>query len=93
MNCSESEIDDEIYRLLVYYQDRYAETGAEGGLTGFLVVGEGPLEERLQGISSEALGTVVRLLQPNDIGLYFPSGSLRFGDVAAPAAAASFGLR
>ena len=90
--CGDNEIDDEIFRLLVYYKDKY-EIGGDGGSAGrFLLISEGTLNERFAGISAEALGTSARLLGPADIGLDLP-GNLRFTDVAAPAGLAALGWR
>lgn len=90
VNCGREEVDDEIYRLLVYYNDKYGGSGS--GLSRFLVVGDGELDVRLKTITAEALGTSVEPLRPEDIGLYIPSGSVTLADVAAPAGAASFGI-
>jgi len=90
--CADEEIDDEIFRLLVYYKDKY-EIGVNGETAGrFLLISEGKLSERFAGISAEALGASARLLGPADIGLDMP-GNLRFTDVAAPAGLASLGWR
>jgi hypothetical protein len=91
--CADGEIDDEIYRLLVYYKDRF-EQSAESNTTGrFLVIGERALDERFRGISAEALGRSVRLLGPSDLGLALPSAGLKFSDLAAPAGLAALGWR
>jgi len=90
--CGSEEIDDEIYRLLVYYNDRYAGLEGNGALSNFLVVGDdGGMEERLKVISAEALGRPVDLLGPSDVGLELNGGGLSFSDIAAPAGAATFG--
>ncbi|REJ78959.1 MAG: hypothetical protein DWQ47_05815 [Acidobacteria bacterium] len=92
VTCRDDEVDDEIFRLLVYYNDKYS-AGGKNLLSRFLVVGEGGFDERLRGITAEALGTRVDLLQPSDIGLEMVGGSIRFSDVAAPAGIATFGYR
>ncbi len=91
--CRDEEIDDEIFRLLVYYKDKYEESPESGSSGRFLVIGEGSLDDRFAGISAEALGRSVRLLAPADLGLAFPSSSLRFSDIAAPAGLATLGWR
>lgn len=93
VTCGDDEVDDEIYRLLVYYNDKYS--GPEGGgtLSRFLVVGEGEFDSRLKGITAEALGESIDLLRPSDIGLELTNGALKFSEVAAPAGIASFGCR
>lgn len=90
VSCSRGEIDDEIYRLLVYYDDKYGRSG--GGLSRCLVIGDGEIHARLTDIAAEALGVAIRPLQPEDVGLIIPAGTLSFGDIAAPAGAARFGL-
>jgi Tfp pilus assembly PilM family ATPase len=90
--CADREIDDEIFRLLVYYKDRFEQSGSrEGGR--FLVIGEGALDERFRGISAEALGKSVRLLGPSDLGLLIPSAGVKFSEIAAPAGLATLGWR
>jgi hypothetical protein len=89
VTCAESELDDEIYRLLVYYQDRVASGSAEGGLSRLLVLGEGVLTERVDAITSEAIGSVLKVMSPDDVGFEMPAGGLRFEDLAAPAGLAT----
>jgi len=88
--CDSDEMDDEIYRLLVYYNDKYGETESPGELARFLVIGDKDIDLRLKGISAEALGASIKILGPLDLGLELGGGDLRFADVAAPAGAASF---
>ncbi|MDM7921828.1 MAG: hypothetical protein QUS14_05970 [Pyrinomonadaceae bacterium] len=93
VTCSQSELDDEIYRLLMFWHDRFAST-AGAALEKFLLVGNGPAPSRIAQISSEALGRPLSVLAPEDIGLALPVGSgLGFEDLAAPAGLASLGWR
>lgn len=92
VTCRDDEIEDEIYRLLVYYQDKYSAGNSTASSARFLVIGEDGLDERLKAITLEALGFSIDILQPYQIGLELSPGSLNFSDVAAPAGIASFGF-
>lgn len=91
ISCTSAEIDDEIFRLLVYYQDRFMAEGKENGLTRFLAVGGQELTERLNKITSDALGKEVSWLSPGEIGLSVAGAGPEFSSVAAPAALARCG--
>lgn len=91
VTCREDEIDDEIYRLLVYYQDRFSEPDEPSLLERFLVVGKNLVPERLNEITEEALGENLDILRPEDVGLHLPATNLDFVDIAAPAGIASLG--
>ena len=93
VTCAANEFDDEIYRLLMFYNDRFAGNGSANFLDKLLIIGKGLVPEKIKEISSEALGRVIRVLRPDDIGLNLPVSSLSFDDIAAPAGLASFGLR
>lgn len=93
VTCTERERDDEIYRLLMFYNDRFAEPHAGGPLETLLVIGKDFLPTKIKEISNEALGRTLRVLRADDVGLNVPIGSLSFDDLAAPAGLASFGWR
>jgi hypothetical protein len=93
VTCTERERDDEIYRLLMFYRDRFAGPESAGLLDRLLAIGKGLVPNRLKEISAEALGSVVSVLSPEDVGLNIPVGSLRFDEIAAPAALAKLGYR
>lgn len=93
VTCSPSERDDEIYRLLMFYNDRFADPNSGGLLENLLVVGKDLLYSRIKEISTEALGRALRILRAEDVGLSLPSGNLSFDDLAAPAGLATFGWR
>jgi hypothetical protein len=93
VTCAESELDDEIYRLLVYYQDRVAAGSADGRLSRLLVLGEGVDSKRVDAITSEAIGEVLNVLRPDDIGFEIPVNGLSFEDLAAPAGLATLKWR
>ncbi len=88
VTCEQNEIDDEIYRLLMFYSDRF---GGDGGsiLERILVIGRDLVPAKIKEIAAESLGNVTRILNPDDIGLYLPDNSFRFDEVAAPAGLAS----
>lgn len=91
VTCTEQERDDEIYRLLMFYHDRFAEAGSY--LDKLLVIGKGLVPARIRDISAEALGQAATILRPEDVGLNMPASSLRFDDLAAPAGLAALGWR
>ena len=93
VSCGPAEVDDEIYRLLMFYNDRFT-TGGEGNmLNRLLLIGRDLVPERIRSISSEAFGRALTVLRSDDVGLSVPIGSLSFDDLAAPAGLASLGWR
>lgn len=93
VTCSKNERDDEIYRLLMFYNDRFADTRSGGALENLLVVGKDFVTSKIRDISTEALGRTLRILRAEDVGLNLPAGNLAFDDLAAPAGLASYGWR
>lgn len=93
VTCGKGEIDDEIYRLLMFYRDRFATPGNGNYLKGVLAVGKDFVPERLAAISQEALGGPVDVLRPEDVGLFLPPGNFHFDDIAAPAGLAALGYQ
>jgi len=93
VTCKKNERDDEIYRLLMFYNDRFADPNSGGLLETLLVVGKDMLPAKIKDISTEALGRALRVLRAEDVGLNVPVGSLSFDDLAAPAGLASYGWR
>jgi hypothetical protein len=91
VTCSPSEVDDEIYRLVMFYNDRFGGDQQNGWLEKLLVVGRGLVPSRVQNIASEALGRDLRVLSAGDVGLDLPDGVLTFDDIAAPAGLAALG--
>lgn len=90
--CTEGERDDEIYRLLMFYNDRVAGESS-GILESLLMIGRAISPARIKEISSEALGRVLHVMTPDDIGLELPVSSLTLDEVAAPAGLAALGWR
>jgi hypothetical protein len=93
VTCAPEEIDDEIYRLLMFYNDRFAGEGGNSLLQRLLVIGKDSLPGKVQSIASEALGRVLNVLSPEDVGLSLPGGGINFNDIAAPAGVAALGFR
>src|SRR5215213_2634777 len=85
VTCTETEVDDEVYRLLMFYRDRFGIEETGNLLEKLLVVGKHFNFNRLREISAEALGTTLRILRPEDVGLNIPASSLNFDELAAPA--------
>lgn len=93
VTCTESEVDDEIYRLLMFYRDRFADNQKGNELEKLLVVGKDFQPSKLKEIASEALGKTLNILRPEDVGLNIPVSNLSFDDLAAPAGLAALGWR
>jgi len=91
VTCTPTEIDDEIYRLLMFYNDRFATAEIGGVLDGLLVIGKTIVSDRIARISKDALGRAVGVFRPEDVGMQIPPGGLSFDDVAAPAGLAALG--
>ncbi|MEO8073358.1 MAG: hypothetical protein ABI891_02320 [Acidobacteriota bacterium] len=93
VTCTDSERDDEIYRLLMFYRDRFGSESNENFLEKLLAVGKDFASSRLKEIADDALGRTLKVLRPEDIGLDLPSQNLSFNDLAAPAGLASLGWK
>ncbi len=93
VTCTVNERDDEIYRLLMFYNDRFADSRSGNFLDKLLIIGKDLVPAKIRDISAEALGAALRILRPDEVGLNIPAGSLNFDDVAAPAGLAAYGCR
>ena len=93
VTCSVDERDDEIYRLLMFYNDRFSDAQSGSGLEHLLIIGKDFASSKIRDISTEALGRSLRILRAEDVGLNVPAGDLAFDDLAAPAGLASYGWR
>ncbi|CAN5393447.1 hypothetical protein BH20ACI1_BH20ACI1_11350 [soil metagenome] len=93
VTCTDSERDDEIYRLLMFYRDRFGSETNENFLEKLLAVGKDFSSSRLKEIADDALGRTLKVLRPEDVGLDLPSQNLSFNDLAAPAGLASLGWK
>ncbi len=93
VTCTETERDDEIFRLLMFYRDRLGNDQSENFLEKLLVVGKDLTSDRLKEIASEALGRTLNILKPEDVGLNMPVQALNFDEIAAPAGLAALGWK
>jgi hypothetical protein len=93
VSCAGTEVDDEIYRLLMFYNDRFGDRESPRFLDSLLVVGQMFDAARIKEISTEALGRALEVLRPDDIGLSIPPGGIRFHEIAAPGGLAALGFR
>lgn len=91
VTCLPAEFDDEVFRLLMFYHDRFSGRGPL--LERLLLVGRDLVPEKIRDISAEAFGRAVSVVKADEIGLRLPGGGLSFDDLAAPGALASFGFR
>ena len=90
VQCTPEEMDDEVFRLVMFYHDRFATQS--DNLGKLLAVGDEFVPERISQIASEALGREVQVLSSEDVGLRLPDAGLNFNDLAAPAGVASLGF-
>lgn len=93
VTCTENERDDEIYRLLMFYNDRFAADSQDKLLERILLIGKGLVPAKIREISSEALGRALQVMRPEEVGLNVPASNLTFEDIAAPAGLAALGWR
>ncbi len=93
VTCTPAEQDDEIYRLLMFYHDRFSTDSREKLLDRILLIGKGLVPAKIRDISSEALGRALQVLRPDEVGLNMPANALAFDEVAAPAGLAALGWR
>ena len=89
VSCTENERDDELYRLLMFYRDRFGEDSSDNFLEKILLVGKDYAPAKLKDIALEALGRTLNILRPEDVGLSMPVQNLSFDDLAAPAGLAT----
>lgn len=92
VTCTESERDDEVFRLLMFYRDRLGNDESANFLEDLLLVGKNFAPAKLEEIVDEALGRTLNVLRPEDVGLMLPVQDLSFDDLAAPAGLASYGF-
>jgi hypothetical protein len=93
VNCTESERDDEIYRLLMFYNDRLASQSNGSFLDKLLLVGQDLSAARIARITAEAFGRALAVLRAEDVGLNLAGSGIRFDEIAAPAGLAALGWR
>jgi hypothetical protein len=84
VSCEPEESDDELYRLLLFYRDRRLGEDAPP-LTRLLILGNSFSRDWATDITNETLGTDLRSLRPQELGLSMPSREISFDSIAAPA--------
>jgi hypothetical protein len=91
VTCDPQDCEDELYRLLLFYRDRRLGEAEQAGqlLARVLVVGEKLSRERVCEIVNETLGTNLRALDAEDLGLLLATRDLSFDAIAAPAGLAT----
>ena len=92
VTCTPDEVEDEVYRLVMFYNDRFSGIAGNGILERLMVVGSTFIPARIQAIASEALGHDLPVLSSEDLGLIIPGGGLNFDAIAAPAGLAALGF-
>lgn len=91
VTCRPAEVEDEIYRLVMFYNDRFGGATSTSTLERLLVVGKCLIPAKIQAIASEALGRNLSVLSHDEVGLALPGGGFSFDDLAAPAGLAALG--
>jgi|GEM_PF-1559778 len=86
--CEEKEIDDEIYRLLMFYKERLSPQAPES-LKSVLIIGKKIEPTRINKIFDETLATEPNILTSKDVMIDISSTNFDFFKVAAPAGIAT----
>jgi hypothetical protein len=84
VTCGVDERDDEIYRLLMFYNDRLVGSTGTSLLSRLLLVGRDLDAARVRAITAEAFGRALDVLRAEDVGLSIAGSGLRFDEIAAP---------
>jgi hypothetical protein len=93
VTCLQGERDDEIFRLLMFYNDRLVGSSGSSLLDRILLVGRDLNVNRVREITAEAFGRALDVLRAEDVGLNIAGSGLAFDEIAAPAGLASFAWR
>ncbi|MEK6283303.1 MAG: hypothetical protein AABN95_23355 [Acidobacteriota bacterium] len=95
VSCDANECEDELFRLLLYYRDRRGGEAGNGSqpLNRVLVIGESFDKNRALEIVNETLGTDLRPLDAEGLGLHLATPELSFDAIAAPAGLATLSWR
>jgi len=90
VTCDAHECEDELHRLLLFYRDRRGgESEQAAQLSRMLIVGGLITKARAGEIVGETLGTSLRPLDAQDVGLQLTTRELSFDAIAAPAGLAT----
>jgi hypothetical protein len=93
VTCTAAERDDEIFRLLMFYNDRLVGSGGPSLLNKLLLIGRDLNVNRVKEITTEAFGRALDVLHAEDLGLNLSGSGLSFDEIAAPAGLASMAWR
>ena len=93
VTCTPAERDDEIFRLLMFYNDRLIGTSGTSLLDRLLLIGRDLNVSRVRDITAEAFGRALDVLHAEDVGLNIAGSGLSFDEIAAPAGLASLAWR
>jgi hypothetical protein len=93
VTCTAAERDDEIFRLLMFYNDRLVGSSGASLLDRLLLIGRDLNVSRVKEITAEAFGRALDVLRPDDVGLNLSGSGLSFDEIAAPAGLASMAWR
>jgi hypothetical protein len=90
--CDPEEWEDELFRLLLFYRDRRSGEAERMSqtLSRLLIVGESMSKDRAAAIVNETLGTDLRALEAEDLGLHLSTPELKFDSIAGAAGLATF---
>jgi hypothetical protein len=88
IDCSPEEVDNEFYRLIVFYRDRLIAPGESPALFRLLVTGSAADQQRFRDLAVSALERPVVSLTPAQIGLRLDSG-MAFSQLVAAAGLAT----
>ncbi|HEV2765367.1 MAG TPA: hypothetical protein VGV38_20460 [Pyrinomonadaceae bacterium] len=94
VQCDADDCTDELYRFMLFYRDRLTTPVAEGaqaagGVERLLVTGTGFDARAASAVVEETLSVAPRTLRAEDLRLVFPTDSLDFAQLAAPAGLAA----
>ncbi len=84
VECSPEEVDNEFYRLVIFYRDRLLPGESEVPLRRILTVGTPADQQRFQELAASALERTTFSLTPGQVGLNLDPG-LSFNQAAAAA--------
>lgn len=93
VTCEESERDDEIFRLLMFYNDRLVTLPEDSLLDRLLLIGKTMRADRVREITTEAFGRSLNIIRAEDLGLNLSGSGLSFDEIAAPAGLATLAWR
>lgn len=89
VTCLSDERDDEIFRLLMFYNDRLVGSNGASILDRLLLIGRDLNPSRVKAITAEAFGKALNVLSAEDVGLDLAGSGLSFDEIAAPAGLAT----